>query len=190
MAIVRKISLFILLVCLAKWVGYTAASADMVPMQLLATAFYCFGIFLSVWLVRKNATDQQRFVKLNGHDCFVIVRNLFLQFVLYRLLRFIGLYLGLNVHSVNQAAILQHLQGLSAAELVLMFSFIMVWGPIFEELVFRGYVMNAFTKKKLTLGMAFVSALIFAYLHLQTLFITWDNLLALFYISNQPSCLR
>ncbi|MBS9335248.1 CPBP family intramembrane metalloprotease [Fructobacillus sp. M1-13] len=177
MAILRKIPLFILLVLLSKWIGYAATSADTVPMQLLVSAFYCFGIFLSAWFVRKNTVNQQLFVKLNGHDYFVIVRNLFLQFVLYRLLRFLGVYLGLNGHSVNQAAILQHLQDLSVAELVLMFSFIIVWGPIFEELVFRGYVMNAFTKKKLTLGMGLVSALIFAYLHLQTLFISWDNLL-------------
>ncbi|MBS9337884.1 CPBP family intramembrane glutamic endopeptidase [Fructobacillus parabroussonetiae] len=101
-----------------------------------------------------------------------------LQWALLYLLHLLSTTFEITTNYKNQENILQTLQGLSTPLLIGVLSFAIFFGPILEEIVFRGYMMNMFTRGKMGMASVMLSSLLFAYLHLQTFLITGSNLIA------------
>ncbi|GIC69427.1 CPBP family intramembrane glutamic endopeptidase [Fructobacillus tropaeoli] len=177
MKIIKKIFVLILLIAIVLVAGYISGSSYSLLSQSISVALYIFSISIAVFIV-KAITKVKIFEKLNWYDVRIIIQNYILQMALLYLIRLISTKLEITTNYKNQENILQILQGLSAPILSIMLSFIILFGPILEEIVFRGYVMNIFERKKMGIFSVILSSLIFSYLHLHSFLITENNIIA------------
>lgn len=177
MKLIKKFFTLMFLIFVILSVGYISGSSYNLLSDLMGVSLYILGIIVAIFIVKKNA-DIKIFEKLNRHDALIIIKNYILQMSLLYLIQSINTKLDIPTDYKNQGIILQILQGLSIPTLSIMLSSIIFFGPILEEIVFRGYIMNTFERKKMGFFSIILSSLIFSYLHLHALLITANNIIA------------
>lgn len=176
MKLIKKFFTLMFLLFIVLLVGYIAGLSYHLLSALMDVTLYILSIIVAIFIVEKNV-GIKIFEKLNRHDALIIIKNYILQMSLLYLLRSINTKLDLPTDYKNQGIILQILQGLSIPTLSIMLSFIIFFGPILEEIVFRGYIMNTVERKKMGFFSVILSSLIFSYLHLHAFLITDNNII-------------
>ncbi|GAP00534.1 CPBP family intramembrane glutamic endopeptidase [Fructobacillus ficulneus] len=152
--------------------------------QLLALLAY-LGVLVVYGLSIKGSSmitayvsqTQLRFTRLTRADGLIIIGTYIFQLGISVTISCVGTYLFGDVQATNEKMINDSLAHLSIPLLVAELVFIIVIGPVFEEMAFRGYMMNVFFKNNASLSII-VSTLLFAYLHMHSLVLTTHNLTA------------
>lgn len=170
----KEIFVLIILIAIVLSVGHVAGRATSLSMQFFGIGLYLTGIVIAFFIVKKNV-EGKIFEKLTWHDGLVIIQSYLFQMALLYILHEVSAVLKITTVYKNQEGILETIQSSSTPMLIIMFSFVIFLGPILEELVFRGYIMNALTREKMRMPTVFFSAFIFAYLHLHSILITGNN---------------
>ncbi|CAH1856918.1 CPBP family intramembrane glutamic endopeptidase [Convivina intestini] len=131
---------------------------------------------LAIWLSKKISTDvlkvNLQFSRINADELWLIVKTYLIQITATILINLLAIHFIGHVKQVNQDNINHFLSQLSPANLLLAVMYAAVVGPILEEFVFRGYLMNAFFKPNQQLYKILLSAFLFAIPHMHSIFLT------------------
>ncbi|MBS9334466.1 CPBP family intramembrane metalloprotease [Fructobacillus sp. M1-13] len=171
-----QLIILILLIVFLILIAKIELISDSILNSFVALVLYVLGIILSVFLIRKFLKVDLTFSRLNRFDWKVIVQNYISQIILISFIFGLMMLFKLNGANVNQKNIVTEFLGSNPFSLFCFIFTTVVLAPIFEELVFRAFLMNVFSRKSLTITSSVISATAFSFLHLPGYFISLDNL--------------
>lgn len=160
--------------------------------SIFAIALYSFGsgvaVIILFFLLKRQGLDST-IVGFRGKLTYPGIPfslvGLIIAFILYPLIEAALALFGVPMFWRGGAASALHLS--TTLDIVLILTFAVIVGPIAEEIIFRGYILNAFSFSSKRLISAYLwSALIFASAHL---FVGPGTIVFIFFWSFIPSFL-